>query len=83
MMKRPHKHLTQCEVVDMLRTEGLSAGISSQGTISAFVPEPMFSVVAFRLTDNQWGGFYSRAEVARWISDYRMTKAGNPQYDNR
>lgn len=73
---RKQMKITQCEVVDLLRKEGLSAGISSKGTISAFVQEPLYSTVAFRLTDNQWGGWYSRDEVIRWISDYRMAKAG-------
>lgn len=75
--------VTQGEVVDMLRREGLECGISSKGTISAFVKEPHYSIVAFRLTDNEWGGWYERSEVARWISDYRLTKAGDPQYEGR
>ena len=80
---RPEQHLTQLEVVDLLRREGLTAGISSQGTISALVDVPIYSVVAFRLTDNKWGGFYARAEVARFISDYRDAKVGRPQYEGR
>lgn len=81
--KTKQQRITQGEVINLLRAEGLTAGISSKGTISAFVQEPMFSIVAFKITDNKWGGWYDKDETLRWIADYRMTKAGKPQYEDR
>ncbi len=71
--------ISQTEVLDLLRTEGLDAGISSQGTISAFVNIPMYSIVA----SCQGNGLYNRNEVLRFISDHRMAKRGDHQYEGK